>query len=80
MNDENIKKLVETRDWLVKEIAGNEANMIIMEKYYRPHIDKIDVLIEKILQTNEKICNLISVPKNHPDNEKFNEWVAGGMK
>ena len=44
--EEPIKQLLETRDWLIKKIDGNEANIKMMLEYYQPQIDKIDELIK----------------------------------
>ena len=40
--------LLKTRDWLVKQISGNYANMKTMQEFYQPQIDKIDEIIEKL--------------------------------
>lgn len=48
--NECILELIKIRNYLLKEISGNEANIIMMQKYYQPYIDKIDELIKFLKQ------------------------------
>ena len=46
INEKIILKLLETREYLVKGIEGNYANMKTMQEINQPQIDRIDKIIE----------------------------------